>query len=130
MCRPQHVLPSEIDMLPFRYLLFGKRRPDDAALSVYTNVVITDELQVVLDSFALEWQKGADKYTDPATTAGMLNLVDAAKVAFAKVPRRTATVKSDPGLGSWGAPKLVAPDPFSKDGFLFSKDGQKHLLEP
>merc|ERR1711988_79047 len=88
MCRPQHVLGSEFDMLPFRHLLFGKAKADDVTMTIYSNVVITNELQAILDQFWSEWQKGADKANDPETCANMLELVDAAKAAFAKAPRR------------------------------------------
>jgi hypothetical protein len=101
MCRPQHVLPAEIDTLPFNYLLFGKPRPDDEGLTVHTNVVVTMEVQDILDRFNKEWQKGADKYTDFATTTAMLELVDAAKKAFAAAPRRAAL---DVIMPSKGAP--------------------------
>lgn len=110
-CRPQHVLPSEMDLLPFKHLLFGKAAPDDTTMTVYTNVEITNEIQSILDQFWDEWHKGADKASDPATCAAMLDLVDAAKAAFAKAPRRDASQES-PGsmmewLASWGLPSLA-----------------------
>jgi hypothetical protein len=89
MCRPQHVLGSEFDLLPFRHLLFGRAKPDDTKMTIYSNVVITDELQIILDRFFAEWQKGADKAYDPETLQGMLDLVDEAKAAFEKAPRRS-----------------------------------------
>merc|ERR1719197_1773003 len=89
MCRPQHVTGSEFDMLPFRHLLFGKAKPDDVTMTVYTNVVVTDELQVILNRFFEEWHKGTDKAYDPDTLQGMLDLVDEAKATFEKVPRRS-----------------------------------------
>lgn len=88
-CRPQHVLPSEMDLLPFRHLLFGRASPTDTTMTIHTNVEITSDLQDVLDRFWEEWQKGADKANDPATCAGTLELIDAAKAAFAKAKRRT-----------------------------------------
>mmetsp|Transcript_18945 Transcript_18945/g.34315 ORF Transcript_18945/g.34315 Transcript_18945/m.34315 type:complete len:548 (+) Transcript_18945:89-1732(+) len=100
MCRPQHVMPSEMDRLPFRHLLFGKAKPDDVAMTVYTNVEITPQLQAILDSFWEEWQKGADKSTDPETLNGMLDLVDAAKKAFETAPRRQFG-KASPESGFW-----------------------------
>lgn len=89
MCRPQHVLPSEMDLLPFRHFLFGKAKPSDDELTVYTNVVVTEELQVILKRFDDEWQKGANKFNDPSTLVGMLDLVDEAKEAFQRAPRRS-----------------------------------------
>jgi len=96
MCRPQHVQPSEIDTLPFKYLLFGKPSPADEQLTVYTNVVVTEEMQMIIERFSEEWQKGAEKYTDPTRTAGMLELVDAAKLEFEKASRRMAQVEPRP----------------------------------
>merc|ERR1719440_227243 len=131
MCRPQHVKGSEFDMLPFRHLLFGKAKPDDVKMTVYTNVVVTSELQLILDRFWSEWQKGADKANDPETCAGMLELVDEAKAAFAKAPRRPsrssyrgageffswvlggASAKAEPTTNSYTNPLLdVAWAPF------------------
>lgn len=102
MCRPQHVTGSEFDVLPFRHLLFGKAKPDDVEMTVYTNVVVTGELQVILNRFWEEWKKGADKANDPETCAGMLELVDAAKAAFAKAPRRPSqSLEGEGGFFSW-----------------------------
>eukprot|EP00401_Gymnodinium_catenatum_P051232 CAMPEP_0117581180 /NCGR_PEP_ID=MMETSP0784-20121206/65658_1 /TAXON_ID=39447 /ORGANISM="" /LENGTH=397 /DNA_ID=CAMNT_0005381411 /DNA_START=455 /DNA_END=1648 /DNA_ORIENTATION=- len=102
MARLQHVLPFEIDLLPFKYLLFGRKSPDDAQLTVHTNVAITADLQLTLQRFSEEWAKGADKYTDPETTSGMLALVDMAHEAFAKAPRRSQGIDAVHKLGDWG----------------------------
>jgi hypothetical protein len=112
MCRPQCVQPSEMDSLPFKYFLFGRKTAEDAELTVYTNVIITDDLQWVLKRFAEEWSKGADKYKDPATTAGMLELVDAAKAAFARAPRR----KPQQTMGA-----AVSPPPLNKTQGLWKQ---------
>lgn len=99
MCRPQHVLPSEMDLLPFRHLLFGKAKPSDAEMTIYTNVVVTAELQAILKRFWDEWQKGPEKFKDPSTLVGMLELVDDAKDAFQRAPRRSSpkTMHKDAG---------------------------------
>lgn len=123
MCRPQHVLPSEIETLPFKYLLFGRPQPGDEALTVHTNVVLTDELQVILDSFGKEWQKGADKYLVSATTHGMLDLVDAAKAAFAAAPRRSS--KPATGWMDW----IRAPAWLPATGFASNDSKTKPLLD-
>jgi hypothetical protein len=98
-CRPQHVLPSEMHMLPFKHLLFGKAKPQDTGLTIYTNVVITQELRAILGRFEEEWQKGADKAQDPRACASMLELVDEAKAVFATAPR----VKELKRIKSWGS---------------------------
>jgi hypothetical protein len=123
-CRPQHVLASEMHLLPFRHLLFGKAKPDDTTMTIHTNVIITDEMQAILNQFWEEWQKGADKANDAATCAGMLDLVDAAKEAFTKAPRQGipevkagwlgsanhANSMLKPLLEEVGAPMLSSPE--------------------
>lgn len=70
-------------------------------MTIYTNIAITNELQAVLDRFWDEWHKGADKANDPATCAGMLDLVDSAKEAFAKAPRRGSVDEASASLTGW-----------------------------
>lgn len=131
MCRPQHVLPSEMDLLPFRHLLFGKAKPDDTTMTVYTNVVMTRELQTVMDRFFEEWQKGADKYKDPATIQGMLDLVDAAKEAFATAPRRSEQDKSqeEPALAhAVQADQVMCPKDSDSENAEIQQDGWMSML--
>lgn len=129
MCRPQHVLPSEIDKLPYKYLLFGKAKPSDTELTIYTNAVLTDDLLAVMDSFALQWQKGADKYTDLDTTSCMLDLVDKAKAAFAVAPRRVAMEGKQPQTSTnplslaWMSKWMSAPKDDKKQPLLEGSDG-------
>lgn len=113
MCRPQHVTGAEFDVLPFRHLLFGKAKPDDVEMTVYTNVVVTEELQVILNRFWEEWKKGADKANDPETCAGMLELVDEAKAAFAKAPRRPSQ-SSDTEAGGFFSWVQSTTNPYTK----------------
>jgi hypothetical protein len=125
-CRPQHVLPSEMDLLPFKHFLFGKATPDDKTMTIYTNVVVTEELQSVLDRFWEEWHKGAEKANDPATCAAMLDLVDDAKAAFAKAPRRTAQAQvaeapeESPGLLGRCGRRLLGSVSGKKDSSLIA----------
>eukprot|EP00928_Gymnodinium_smaydae_P033108 TRINITY_DN23809_c1_g1_i2.p1 TRINITY_DN23809_c1_g1~~TRINITY_DN23809_c1_g1_i2.p1 ORF type:complete len:393 (-),score=33.56 TRINITY_DN23809_c1_g1_i2:409-1587(-) len=92
--RKQYVLPSELDTLPFKYLIFGNppaaEAPVDAArpLTVYTNVVMTDALSKVVNQMFHEWHRGPEAYKDQTATALMLDLVDRAKVAFRDAPRK------------------------------------------
>jgi len=93
--RKHYVLPSELDSLPFKYLLFGDPRAPGAhkdlapELTVYTNVVLTEALTRGIGEMFDEWHSGPDCYKDPARAARMLALVDEAKVAFRDAPRRT-----------------------------------------
>jgi hypothetical protein len=92
--RKHYVLPSELDSLPFKYLLFGDPRapgaPKDSApeLTVYTNVVLTEALARVTGEMFEEWHSGPECYKDSAWAARMLALVDEAKEAFRDAPRR------------------------------------------
>jgi hypothetical protein len=97
--RKQYVLPSELDSLPFKYILFGDPRapgaPKDLApeLTVYTNVVLTEALAKVIGEMFEEWHSGPECYKDPARAARMLALVDEAKEAFRDAPRRAPREK-------------------------------------
>lgn len=115
-CRPQHVLPEEMDMLPFKHLLFGKAKADDTKMTIYTNVVITESLQTCLDLFWEEWKKGAEKANDPAACANFLSIVDSAKAAFAEAPRREAPAAEE-GCGFRAFKKIA-------------RSGSKAILQP
>jgi len=85
-CRPQRVEVEELDLLPFKYLLFGHGGADEEVL--YANFEVGTELRNLL------WEikaGGAGAFaTDPEAAGRMLSLLKSAQAVFDEAPRVSA----------------------------------------
>jgi len=103
--RKPYVMPEELDLLPFKYCIFGDYKAPGTSvdevrqMTIYCNVVINDRLQTAMDRMFDEWHRGAKMNEDQDAIAKMLSIVDEARAAFKECPRRTAV----PAILSWEA---------------------------
>ena len=83
-CRPQHVRPSELPKLPFRYLLICDRVGERELMG---NIELSSKMQELVGKIHEQWNLPAKSYLDPDCTSRMLALLVDAKREFSQSQR-------------------------------------------
>jgi len=83
-CRPQHVKPTELPLLPFKYLLICDRKGERQIMG---NIEVSDKMQQLVEKIHEAWGQPTCSYLDQKSIGTMLNLLADSKREFAMARR-------------------------------------------